>query len=249
MNSRELIERAAALVKESCNCVVFTGAGISVESGIPAFRGSGGLWQKYNPDCIELSNFYRDPEKAWKMIKEIFYDFMGKAEPNAAHYACAALESAGYVKAVITQNIDALHIRAGSKVVHEFHGTLERFICTGCHRSIGFEPELLTELPPRCLKCGAVLKPDFVFFSEQIDPQVYLKSQQCAESCDCMIIIGTSGEVMPACSLPHYAHRNGASIIEINPEPSAFTHTISDIYIPEASAGTMQMLAAAVGIE
>ncbi len=242
MDSVERIEQAAAIIRKSRNCIIFSGAGISVESGIPAFRGKSGLWQKYNPDCIELSNFQRNPEQSWRMIKEIFYDFMGSAEPNPAHYACAELEKMGKASAVITQNIDALHSRAGSKAVYEFHGTLNRFVCTACNEKVAFEPHMLKQMPPRCSKCGAVYKPDFVFFSEQIDPEVYRQSQSCCCECDCMIIIGTSGEVMPACSLPHYAHRNGAEIIEINPQPSAFTNQITKVYISEKASLAMWKL-------
>lgn len=249
MEQQSPIEQAAAILRQSRNCVIFTGAGISVESGIPAFRGEGGLWQHYNPECIELGYFQRHPEESWRLIKEIFYDHIAMAEPNNAHYACAKLEKAGYVSAVITQNIDDLHRQAGSMVVHEFHGTVSRFICTSCSSVMNYEQSLFDTMPPRCPKCGGILKPDFVFFSEPINADVLRESEKCVGACDCMIIIGTSGEIMPASLLPYEAQRHGARIIEINPQRSAYTDALDSVHIPQKATGAMAALLEALQIQ
>ena len=127
---QEKIERAAKIIKNSKHLTVFTGAGISVESGIPPFRGSEGLWSKYDPEVLELDYFHRNPDVSWKIIKEIFYDFFGKAKPNDSHFGISKLEDLGIVKTIITQNIDNLHQEAGSKNVIEFHGNSKVLICT-----------------------------------------------------------------------------------------------------------------------
>lgn len=227
-----MIKKAATAISAARRVCAFTGAGISVESGIPPFRGPGGLWNKYNPEFIEIGNFLRHSEPCWKLIREIFYDFFGKAEPNAAHIGLAKLEQAGLLHCVITQNIDNLHQNAGSRLVHEFHGTASRMICLDCRESFSAEAIDLGLLPPECPNCSiGRLKPDFVFFGEPIPDQVSKDSFAEAEKSDLFIVIGTTGEVMPACMIPFIAKRNGALIIEINPEPSAFTGEITDIFL------------------
>lgn len=133
---KDILTQAAELIKNAKCLIAFTGAGISVESGIPSFRGEGGLWSKYNPNVLSLSRFYKETGPAWKDIKEIFYDYWGKSDPNAAHKALAKLETEGLLKAVITMNIDNLHQKAGSKNVYEFHGTLDKMVCTKCGKKI-----------------------------------------------------------------------------------------------------------------
>ncbi len=129
-----MIEEAAKLIKNAKHVTAFTGAGISVESGIPPFRGENGLWSKFDPLFLDINYFRQNPLKSWKLIKEIFYDFFGKAEPNSAHTALAEMEKSGYLNSVITQNIDNLHQTAGSKNVFEFHGTSKNLICTNCDK-------------------------------------------------------------------------------------------------------------------
>jgi NAD-dependent deacetylase len=131
----DALQQAAGLIKSSRRTTAFTGAGISVESGIPPFRGSDGLWSKFDPVFLDIDYFHRYPERSWKLIKEIFYDFFGRAKPNAAHYALAAMERAGFLHSVITQNIDNLHQKAGSKEVYEFHGNSRYLICDSCSRA------------------------------------------------------------------------------------------------------------------
>lgn len=227
-----MIKKAAEIIKNAKHVCAFTGAGISVESGIPPFRGENGLWNIYDPSFIEIENFYREYAACWVLIKKIFYDYFGKAKPNEAHIGLAKMESVGYVKSIITQNIDNLHTCAGNKMVFEFHGTSERIICLSCNKKFDARKISFNIMPPRCPNCGAKsLKPDFVFFGEGIPEPAQSLSYKEAEIADVFLVIGTTGEVMPACLIPQIAKHNGAKIIEINPEPSAFTRQITNLYI------------------
>jgi NAD-dependent deacetylase len=238
----DLLNQAIKLIKEAKRISAFTGAGISVESGIPAFRGSDGLWSKYDPKVLDINYFYANPEKSWIAIKEIFYDFFGSAKPNDAHHGLAKLEEKGLLKEIITQNIDNLHQRAGSKIIYEFHGNSQKLVCTSCSKQYGAEEISLETLPPSCPSCDSLLKPDFVFFGEGIPAEPYQNSVHAAENSDLFIVIGTTGEVMPACYIPRQAKENGAKIIEINTEHSAFTNSITDIYLQGKASEIMNQL-------
>ncbi len=234
-----MFKEAARLILDAKRVCAFTGAGISVESGIPPFRGKDGLWNIYNPEFIEIGYFHHHPEKSWRRIKEVFYDFFGQAHPNAAHQALAELEQHGIVKSVITQNIDNLHQKAGSQHVLEFHGTASRLICLDCHKSFSAEEISFSKLPPDCPNCiVGLIKPDFIFFGEDIPEPARTRSFEEAEKSDVFIVIGTTGEVMPACMIPYLARENGAQIIEININPSAFTNGTTDIFL-QGPATTM----------
>lgn len=215
---------------ESKYTVLFTGAGVSVESGIPTFRGENGLWSKYNPKFLMTDYFMRNPRESWKLIKEIFYDFFGQANPNAAHYIIAELEEMGLVKTIITQNIDNLHQKAGSKNVIEFHGTSKTISCVKCNQKF-VSSEFLNSLPPHCPDCGGLLKPDFVFFNEPIPSDVHKLSNKHASMADLFILVGTTGEIMPASIIPYLARETGAKIIEINIEQTKYTQSIVDIFL------------------
>ncbi|GAB4283626.1 MAG: NAD-dependent protein deacylase Cob2 [Marinilabiliales bacterium] len=234
-----LFKKAAEIIKNSNHTVVFTGAGISVESGIPPFRGKNGLWSKYNPKYLDLDFFISNPKESWQVIKELFYDFFGEAKPNAAHKAIAELEKLSYVKSVITQNIDNLHQLAGSKNVIEYHGNSSFLTCINCHTK--YEKELFSfnNLPLYCRKCNDLLKPDFVFFGEAIPEKANYLANEEAIKADVFIIIGTTGEVMPACSIPYISKNNGCFIIEVNPEVSNYTNSITDIFIQEKACKAM----------
>lgn len=229
--SKDNIKNAAEKIRESSCVTAFTGAGISVESGIPPFRGENGLWNTYDPSILELGYFHRNPEKSWPIIKEIFYDHFSRAEPNGAHRLLADLEAEGTLKALITQNIDDLHYRAGNRNVIEYHGNSRQLLCTSCGKKVPVSEEVISGNPPRC-ECGGVFKPDFIFFGESIPADALTRSEEAANETDCMILIGTTGEVYPAAMIPHAADRKGATIIEINPSPSNYTGSITDIYIP-----------------
>jgi len=224
-------DEACRILRDARHLVVFTGAGISVESGIPPFRGPDGLWNKVDPSFLELEVFFRDPVASWKLIKEIFYDFMGGAEPNAAHLAVARLESAGVVRAVITQNIDHLHQEAGSRHVIEYHGTTRRMVCLQCGKVWKLSDVDLSEPPPFCVRCGGLLKPDFVFFGEGIPREASLAASFQTMEADVFLVIGTTGEVMPACALPWAAKENGARIVEVNLHPSHYTDSLTDVFL------------------
>jgi len=237
-----LLRAAAEKIHRAKRVVGFTGAGISVESGIPPFRGPNGLWSKYDPVFLDIGYFNQHPGKSWALIKKIFYDFFGKAKPNAAHRALAEMERKGLVQAVITQNIDNLLQEAGSQNVYEFHGTSKRLVCSQCRFKQDVENVDLSSLPPRCEKCGGVLRPDFVFFGESIPEPANSLSFREVQIADVFLVIGTTGEIMPASLVPLAAKQNGAAIIEINTEPTRFTHEITDIFIQGKATTVMTAL-------
>ena len=238
----EKIKEAARIIKKSRFTTAFTGAGISVESGIPSFRGNGGLWEKYDPKVLDIKYFMNDPVESWIVIKEIFYDFFGKAKPNKAHLVLARMEKEGMLGRTITQNIDNLHQEAGSAIISEFHGNSKNLICIQCHRKYRSGLISLEHCPPTCLECGGILKPDFVFFGEAI-PQLPLKdAYEAASLSDAFLIIGTTGEVMPANQIPVIAKEFGATIIEVNPEPSHYTNSVTDIFLQGKATEVMGKL-------
>ncbi|MBN2172730.1 MAG: NAD-dependent deacylase [Bacteroidales bacterium] len=225
------IQKAADVLRKSRNTIAFTGAGISVESGVPPFRGENGIWEKYDPKTLELGFFMNNPTASWKVIRELFYNYFGTAKSNNAHFVLAEMEKRGLLKCVITQNIDNLHQQAGSVVVHEFHGNSQNLVCLSCHRY--FKPDDIDfdKLPPYCGDCGGLIKPDFIFFGEGIPMEAYQNSVEAAGRAEAVILVGSTGEVMPAAQMPYLAKQNGATIIEVNTEMSKFTNTITDHFI------------------
>lgn len=217
-----LIAEAAALLQKADHAVVLTGAGISTPSGIPDFRTPGtGVWTQ-TIDPMEVASIY-----AFKQHPQSFYDWLRPlvdtvfhAQPNAAHLALAQLERYGRIKGIITQNIDLLHTRAGSKTVYEVHGHLREMTCIFCFQI--YETErflsdyLATGRVPRCPACGGVLKPNIILFGEMLPIQVMNKAQLQARICDLMIVVGSSLEVAPAGDLPLLAKQAGAKVIIIN---------------------------------
>ncbi len=241
-----LIDQAAQKIKAARRMVAFTGAGISVESGIPPFRGPDGLWSRYDPQVLDLSYFQHDPDESWQVIKEIFYDFFGAAQPNPGHDALARLESSDLLHSIITQNIDNLHQEAGSQDVIEFHGTSRRLTCLSCQQNLKFQSEFFSNMPPSCPDCGGLLKPDFIFFGEGIPSRAYERSLEETQQADVWLVIGTTGEIMPASMLPVEAHKNGTLIIEVNLHPSNYTDTITDIFLQGKGSEILQALADAI---
>jgi NAD-dependent deacetylase len=227
---KEKISEAAERIAAAKKITALTGAGISVASGIMPFRGKGGLWEKYDPaEVAEISRFRKDPGKSWIALKEI-QQVVEKALPNKAHFALAKLEEMGYLLSVITQNVDGLHQAAGNRKVIEFHGNTLRLVCLKCNSKYPSEKISLDSLPPLCPACMGVLKPDAVFFGEMIPVDAQRQSQFDILQSGAMLVVGTSALVEPAASLPLSAKRNGAFIIEVNPEPSALTRT-ADLFI------------------
>jgi len=242
-----MLDKAAELIKNAKYVTAFTGAGVSVESGIPPFRGVNGLWSKFDPICLDINYFHSNPLDSWTKIKEIFYDFFGKAKPNIAHIALAEMEQKGYLNSIITQNIDNLHQAGGSKKVFEFHGTSRRLICSSCKNICAAENIDLSQLPPVCGGCGTILKPDFVFFGESIPEPAGSKAFLEAKTADVFILIGTTGEIMPASAIPYEAKENGAKIIEININPSNYTNSITDIFLEGKATEVMSKLIKKIG--
>jgi len=229
---KKLLNKAAEYLRKAEYGVVFSGAGISVESGIPPFRGEEGLWSKYDPKYLELNYFLQFPERSWEILKEIFYEFIANARPNPAHTALAQLEKEGIIKAVITQNIDSLHQLAGSKLVYEFHGSTRKMICVKCGKIYQSTDISLQKLPPVCTACPGILKPDIIFFGDLIPTEVSEAAFTAAEKCDVMLLVGTTGEIMPAAMLPYTAkQQNNAVIIEVNPHESEYTGELTDIFL------------------
>ncbi len=236
------LNKAVEALRTSNHNFAFTGAGISIESGIPPFRGETGLWSKYDPIVLDLNYFKTNSKESWAVIKEIFYDFFGKAKPNDAHFALAKMENAGLLNSVVTQNIDNLHQEAGSKTVWEFHGNSHTLECTECKTKYKIKDLDFESLPVICPKCKGLVKPDFIFFGEGIPTLAYEKSMEEATNADVVLVIGTTGEIMPASYIPQIAKQNGATIIEINPEPSNFTNSITDIYLKATATEAMNEL-------
>ncbi|MGQ9617290.1 MAG: NAD-dependent protein deacylase [Spirochaetota bacterium] len=236
-----LIRKAAELMVEAKYLSAFTGAGISVESGIPPFRGKNGLWTIYDPAHFEIDYFIQHPEESWKLLKKLFFETFEKAVPNEAHIILAELERKKILKALITQNIDNLHYLAGSKNIVEYHGNSRKLVCLSCRRSYPAEAKLLENLPPKC-RCSGILKPDFVFFGEGIPIEAALEAERITESSDVMLVVGTTGQVYPAALIPQNAKRNGATIIEVNQEPSEYSYSITDIFIEGKATKMLEMI-------
>ncbi len=218
--------------------VVVTGAGISQESGIPTFRGKDGLWKKHDPmKLATIDAFYDDPKLVWEWYEDRRKNILA-AEPNPGHTAIAELEKFAKV-VVLTQNIDGLHQKSGSTNVLELHGSIIRIKCTVCD----FKDEISSrfeELPPRC-KCGEVLRPDVVWFGESLPQDVWSEAIIHSNSCDVMIIAGTSLVVSPANTLPIYAKKKNALLIEVNPEKTIMSTDV-DLSLKTTSANALPKL-------
>lgn len=234
---------AAKIIKNSKMCIALTGAGISAESGIPTFRSKGGLWDSYDPTVFaSIDTFLTDPSKYWSIRGEFIRNY-NYYSPNKGHLALARLEKVNIVKCVITQNIDGLHRKAGSEKVLEIHGSLREIFCMSCGREYT-APDVPADDVPRCA-CGGVLKPNTVLFGESLPPDVLSEAEEYANTCDVMILIGTSAMVYPAAYLPVTAKRNGAMVIEINIENS---FKDADIVIEEKAGIALPMLEAEIKI-
>ena len=219
----EAIEKAAELLVTANYVVALSGAGMSVESGIPDFRGPDGLWTKYGePPMDGYQRFLKDPQGDWerRLKKEGYarelYETLEKAKPNPGHYALAELEKMGILKCLITQNVDNLDRIAGVKNVAEIHGNLFWVRCIECGSRYPREEISLEVLPPHCPRCNGIMKTDGVMFGEPIPSDVLEKCQGESARCDCMLIAGTSAFVYPAAGFPREVLMKGGTLIEIN---------------------------------
>ena len=231
-----LIQRAAGDLAAAGRVTALTGAGISIESGIPPFRGKGGLWEKFDPmEIAHIDALMRDPAKVWRILVKDMNEIVEQARPNPAHLGLAELERKNKLKTVITQNIDGLHQAAGNTDVIEFHGSFAWQRCMDCGKRYETRRVVVNEIPPRC-ECSGILRPDAVFFGELIPEDAMWRSRQAATECDLMLVVGTSAVVQPAAMIPIIAKNARAKIVEINPEKTPLTDEVSD-YLIMGSAG------------
>jgi len=239
----QAVEEAARAVVAARHVVALVGAGISVESGIPPFRGPGGLWTKYGePDMLDYERFREDPKKWWEeriarsgTIQELI-DALAQAKPNQAHFALAELERLGQLQHIITQNIDNLHQEAGSSAITEIHGNRLKLRCMTCGRRWPLDQFPIDELPPKCPECSGMVKSDTVMFGEPIPRDALDECINQTGMCDCMLLVGTSAVIYPAAGFPVDAKMSGARLIEVNPNETALT-PLCDIIL-RAPAGT-----------
>jgi NAD-dependent deacetylase len=224
-------ELAAALLRQGRRAVALTGAGISVESGIPDFRSPDGLWSRFDPgEYAHIRALRANPAKVWTMLREMEW-LISRARPNPAHLALAELEARGILLGIITQNVDNLHQAAGSKRVVEYHGNALRFRCDLCKAPHPRET-LDFQQPPSYCRCSGLIRPDVVFFGEAIPAAAQAEAEVLARECDLLLVIGTSGEVAPASYLPYTARESGAIIVENNLKPTRLTYTLTDHFLP-----------------
>jgi NAD-dependent protein deacetylase/lipoamidase len=209
--------QAAQLLRKATRVAVLTGAGISAESGLATFRGAGGLWEGHRVEDVATPRaFARDPALVWR-----FYNLrranLAAVQPNPGHRALVELEDRfgadGFM--LITQNVDGLHQAAGSRRVLEIHGAIRRVRCTGCENVVDRGVEALADLPT-CAGCGALLRPDVVWFEESLPYRIWFAAEEAVRHCDCFLVIGTSAIVYPAAGLVLQARDNDAAVIEVN---------------------------------
>jgi NAD-dependent deacetylase len=213
------------LIRDRQPCVVLTGAGVSTESGIPDFRSPTGLWAQFDPaEYASLPAFRANPEKVWQFYKPRIA-MLTEAEPNDAHRALATLERARLVDAVVTQNIDVLHERAGSRNVVEVHGSIRTASCPRCGRSYP-RGEVVTMLEhadaPACTACGAILKPDVVFFGELLRPETIDRAFELARGASLLLVVGSALEVYPVAALPEETLAAGGRLAIVNKGPTPY---------------------------
>ncbi len=258
--SEMALAAAVETLADSRYAIALTGAGLSVESGIPSFRGADGLWTRYGqPSNLSYRAFASDPKAWWesRLRDEATpgnptYDLkaaVDQATPNGGHVAIAKLEELGLLFAVITQNVDGLHTKAGSKSVLEIHGNRNYLRCLGCGSRKRREGYAMGSLPPKCAECGSAIKLDTVMFGEPIPRSTLDACIEEVEKCDAMLLVGTSGAVNPAAQFPRVARERGARIIEVNPaatELSATAHVTLSGPAGEILPGMAQALQARV---
>jgi NAD-dependent deacetylase len=235
----------AALIRDRGPAVVLTGAGMSTESGIPDFRSSSGLWAEVDPfEVASIDAFRRDPLRVWRWYGPRIAGLLA-AEPNAGHVALAALERAGHVRAIVTQNIDRLHSRAGSVDVTEVHGSIARFTCLGC----GAEEELeavLTQLETReapvCPACGSILKPGVVMFGELLPPDAILRAERLCREAPLLLVVGSSLQVWPVAGLPDETLSAGGTLAIVNLDETPYDAHAATV-VRDASGATLAAVA------
>jgi NAD-dependent deacetylase len=247
------LERAGGLLAGAGRIVVFSGAGISTESGIPDFRSPGGIWSRYDPRQLGFRRYVTDPEArrvAWRLRRELY---RMEVRPNPAHLACVRLAEAGRLLGVITQNIDGLHTDAGlpAELVCEVHGTGRQFVCLACgDRGPMGEAVARVEAgeeDPACLRCGGILKAATVSFGQGIPPEVWARAEAMTAACDAFVAVGSSLVVQPAAGLPVAATRLGAALVIVNREPTPLDPLADAVVRGEAGTVLPALVEAALG--
>lgn len=228
-----------------------TGAGISVESGIPDFRSSGGLWERFNPmEYASIAAFKKNPEKVWTMIRELA-EMLHAAKPNPAHRGLARLEELGVLQVVITQNIDDLHQQAGSKNVIELHGNCQRLRCLKCgayRDALEAKARWDVEFPPLCPTCSKIMKPDVIFFGEQLPVDELREAMRLTQLADVVLMIGTSFMVAPASYLPVVAKKSGAMLVEINTDQTIISEGFADYQLTGPAGEVIPILVSEIEV-
>lgn len=232
------IEECVSMLSGCAEVVVLTGAGISAESGIPTFRGRGGLWERYDPERLATrEGFENDPRMFWE-----WYDLrrreVSRARPNPGHTALVRMEEVFRSVEIVTQNIDGLHALAGSSRIIELHGNIWRVRCRTEGRVFELKDVPLESIPPLCERCGSILRPDVVLFGEMLPPDAIRRAYDLSAGCDAMFVVGTSAVVHPAASLPLVAKNSGSLVVEVNPEVTPVTG-ISDITFRGSAAAVL----------
>ncbi len=242
--------RLGALIRDAQPCVVLTGAGVSTESGIPDFRSPTGIWAEFDPlEYASIEAFRRDPAKVWSFYAPRFA-MLTEAEPNDAHRALAALEETGYVRAIVTQNIDLLHERAGSRDVIEVHGSIRTSSCRGCGASYPLAEvvALLEREPaPTCSACGGILKPDVVFFGELLPERAIERASELAREAQLLLVVGSSLEVYPVAGLPRETVEASGRLAIVNRDPTPFDED-AELIVHAAAGETLRAVAAELGV-
>ncbi len=237
----DIIRTAAKYIKDSRNLVVFTGAGMSADSGIPTFRGADGLWSKFRPEELAtLDAFLRDPVLVWKWYLWRISKLKG-VKPHRGYKVLSRWYREGILKHVITQNVDGLFIRSGIDEVVELHGNILRAKCMSCRYKTSIDSLDKSSLPILCPRCYGLMRPDVVWFGEPLDESIVEAAYRYARESDVMLVIGTSGVVYPAAYIPFIAKESGAKIIEVNIEESAIS-SISDVFIGLKAAEALPLI-------
>ncbi|MDX1438210.1 MAG: NAD-dependent deacylase [Anaerolineales bacterium] len=247
---QDAINHAAALIRSAQRGMALTGAGISTPSGIPDFRSpNSGLWNIVDPfEVASMLSFRRAPERFYEWIRPLATLIL-EAAPNPAHLALTSLQKSGFLTTIITQNIDGLHQKAGSSNVYEIHGSVNQLTCVSCYLKVEtseiIDQFLIEGQPPRCSKCGSILKLDVILIDEQLPMNIWHEAEQASQACDLMLVVGSSLEILPVSRLPLYALERGAPLIVVN-LTETYIDIRADVVIPGDAAEILPRIAQAV---